>query len=137
MNLKNCPRCGKLFSDDGVHKICPACRQEEEENFNKVKEYLWDNPNSTIDRVSEETGVNRKTIVKFVREERLLSEGLTIAGGVTCERCGALITHGRFCEKCRDELVGGFSKESKDREKKNQRKTGEMFLKNRIEKRKE
>src|SRR6056297_3281102 len=105
MKLRNCQRCGKLFSYNGIHKICSACREEEENNFKKVKDYLWENPKSTIDKVSKETGVERDTIIKFIKEDRLISEGLEIGGEVKCERCGTTITHGTLCDKCRKELV--------------------------------
>lgn len=136
MSLKNCPRCGRLFAADG-NKLCPVCREEEENDFEQVKDYLWDNPNSTIEEVHEETGVERDTIIKFIKEDRLLAEGLDIDFELECERCGAPITHGRFCDKCQQELAEGFSpgKGKSDRKKKKKARE-KMYLKDRINKRK-
>ena len=138
MELRNCEKCGQLFTYDGIHKLCPNCREEEEDKFKKVKDYLWENPNSTINKVSEETGVDREIIVKFVKEDRLASEGLEIeTEELKCERCGASISHGTLCDKCRKELINGFSSKSKKESKKKKKDSkDDMFIKNRIRNRK-
>ncbi|MFW6008653.1 MAG: hypothetical protein ACOCP8_05235 [archaeon] len=48
MNLKNCPQCGKLFNKIGNNKICQVCQRGIENDFEKVKKYLWDNHNATM-----------------------------------------------------------------------------------------
>ncbi|ACL70466.1 TIGR03826 family flagellar region protein [Halothermothrix orenii] len=139
MNLKNCPKCGKLFAVQGSEKICPVCKKEEEDDFQKVKEYLWDNPGATIEEVHEETGVERETIIKFVKEDRLIAEGLDLEILLECERCGDPITHGRFCEKCQQELVEGLSptpRKKKKPRKKTKRTRDKMFIADRVVKRK-
>lgn len=137
LDLRNCPRCGKLFAYDGKHKLCEVCRKDEEDDYQKVKEYLWDNAGATIDEVHEKTGVPRDTIIKFVKEERLLSEGLDIEIDLECERCGAPILHGRFCEKCKAELVSGFSEDDKKKKEEKKSVKNDMFIKDRIKKKKE
>lgn len=135
MNLKNCPHCGKVFADNSSHKICPTCRQQEEENFMKVKEYLWDNPGATIDEVSQETGVERELIVKFVKEDRLSAEGIDFDFSLECERCGISITHGHYCKKCQQKLVEGFSgsdQKQKQQGKQQKKESGRMYLEHRI-----
>ncbi|MFW6238873.1 MAG: TIGR03826 family flagellar region protein [Halanaerobiales bacterium] len=141
--IKNCPKCGKLFSYDGVNKLCEVCRQEEETDFQKVKTYLWDNPNATIEEVHEKTGVKRERIIKFIREDRLIAEGLEITFDLECERCGTPIQSGRFCERCKKELVDGFSGDEKENKKSKKKKkdteikqTGEMYTRDRIRRRK-
>ncbi len=144
MNLKNCPQCGKLFAADGSHKICPVCRRDEEGDFNKVKEYLWDNPHATIEEVHEDTGVERETIIKFVREDRLIAEGIELDLILECERCGAAISHGRFCENCQQELIDGFNPDLKRKDKKKEKEKrdpeeeskGQMFMADRIKRNK-
>ncbi|MFW6386512.1 MAG: TIGR03826 family flagellar region protein [Bacillota bacterium] len=142
--IKNCPKCGKLFSYDGVSKLCEVCREEEETKFQKVKEYLWDNPNATIEEVHEETGVERERIIKFIREDRLIAEGLEITFELECERCGTPIQSGRFCERCKQDLVDGFTSDGKDKKKKKKKKKqdpevkkkGKMYTSDRIRRRK-
>ncbi len=132
MNLKNCTKCGKLFAPQAKEKVCPVCRKEEENEFKKVKEYLWDNPKATIEEVHEETGVERDTIVKFVKEDRLIAEGIEIDWDMECERCGKPISHGRFCESCQNELLSGLGGDDK---KENEVKyKGKMYTSDRIKK---
>lgn len=120
LKLKNCPQCGKLFAVKGGHKLCYVCRTGEENDFQKVKEYLWENPNATIELVHEETGVSRERIIKFIREDRLIAEGLHLDFFLECERCGQLIDHGRFCKTCQGELISGFKPATSNRSKKEQ-----------------
>ncbi len=54
----------------------------------KVKDYLWDNPGASIDEVHEETGVDREIIIKFVKEDRLIADGIDVDLLISCERCG-------------------------------------------------
>ena len=122
MKLKNCVKCGKLFSPQTGEKVCPVCKKEEENDFEKVKEYLWDNPNAKIQEVHEETGVEKDTIMKFVKDDRLVAEGINVDWKHECERCGKPISHGRFCASCQNELVDGFSGDSKKKDKKKKKK---------------
>lgn len=135
MELINCKECGKLFSSSGK-KVCPDCRQSEEEKFQLVKEYLWENPNSTVKKVSEETGVEEGLIIKFMREERLAAEGLVIDYSLKCKHCGTEIKSGLFCKSCRTKMISDFNQsgDSKAAEKK---KSQEMFLKERFKRNKQ
>ncbi len=140
MELSNCKKCGKLFSPKVSEEVCPVCRDEEEEKFQKVKDYLWDHPKATVEEVHEETGVEEELIIKFVKDGRLIAEGLDLENIVLeCERCGTAIANGRFCSSCKDELVDGFTGETEDKKEdtkpeKDGSKT--MHLKDRINRRK-
>jgi len=138
MDLRNCPRCGKIFAYDGKNKICNVCKNSEENEFQKVKDFLWDNPNATIEEVHNATEVERDLIIKFVREGRLVAEGLSFDFMIECERCGTPISSGRYCDKCQETLVEGFhtGPDKKKRPiKKRYDSKGKMFLQDRIEKR--
>ncbi|MFW5855838.1 MAG: TIGR03826 family flagellar region protein [Bacillota bacterium] len=140
MNLKNCPRCGKLFAKKGNEKLCPVCRKEEESDFEKVKEYLWDHPKASIDEVHEATGVERDTIIKFIKEDRLIAEGIEIDFDLECERCGKPIESGRYCESCQQELITGLNKEESDEKKEKKdpetKESGKMYTVDRVKRRK-
>lgn len=108
MDVRNCRGCGRLFNFMGGAPLCEACKKKLEEKFQEVKAYLEENPNSSVETVSEELDVSVKQIRQWIREERL---SLSVAGadGIVCEQCGAPICSGRFCEKCKAEMVNTFS----------------------------
>lgn len=108
MDVRNCKNCGRLFNYYGGIPICKACKDQMEDKFQQVKEYLRENPNTPIQVVSEDNEVSVKQIKQWVREERLtFSEDSPI--GIDCEGCGATIKTGRFCEKCRSKMQNEFS----------------------------
>ena len=100
MEVKNCKDCGRLFNYMGGAPLCDGCRKKLEQKFQEVKQYLDENPNASVNQVSEDNDVSVKQIKQWIREERLsLSEASL--DGVTCEHCGRPIRTGRFCEKCK------------------------------------
>ncbi|CCQ94662.1 conserved hypothetical protein [[Clostridium] ultunense Esp] len=106
MDVRNCSRCGKIYAYDGF-KICLHCRREDEKDFKTIKEYIDGNPGANISEVSEETGVDTKKIIEFLREGRLeIKDEHNLL--LSCERCGASIKTGRFCEKCTAEMQKEF-----------------------------
>lgn len=103
LNVANCPRCGRIYAKT-VRNLCPDCLKEEEELYELVYRYLRDNPKSTVQQVSDNTGVPEERILAFLRQDRIMSaewSQLTYP----CERCGtAQINSGRFCENCTQEM---------------------------------
>ncbi|MDR2166283.1 MAG: MerR family transcriptional regulator [Clostridiales bacterium] len=96
MEMAHCKRCKRLFARV-LGPICDECNKAEEEIFHGVKEYLRDNPKSTVGEISEATGVSAKKIFGYLREGRLeVAEG----AGLHCARCGIAIASGKLCEEC-------------------------------------
>lgn len=99
-NLKNCRRCGKMFTHVFGDRICDDCRKAEEELFKAVKEYVWDHKGANITEVAEHFDVKPDVIKKYVRDGRLqLDENSPLK--VNCENCGVVIMSGRYCDKCK------------------------------------
>jgi len=88
-------------------KVCKDCLQQFDEDFMKIKDYLYDNEGAGIEEVSEETGVSKKTIMYLLKEERLLVGDKDSDGGgfLTCELCKKPIRTGRMCYSCKKELT--------------------------------
>ena len=108
MDVRNCRGCGRLFNYFSGPPICQACREKLEEKFQQVKEYLRDNPNSSIQAVSDDNEVSVAQIRQWVREERLtFSDDSPI--GIPCESCGKTIKTGRFCDECKGKMKNDFS----------------------------
>ncbi len=108
MNVKNCRRCGKLFNYVAGQQICPACKEEMEKSFQKVKDYIRENTHASIRDVAKECEVDENQIRQWVREERLVFSEPT-AGGIVCESCGVPIATGRFCEKCKANTINSLN----------------------------
>lgn len=105
MNVRNCTRCGRIYNYDGF-KICPTCRRGDEEDFQKVKDYLYENPGANIQEVHEATEIESSKIIDFLREGRLeIGDGSNLI--LECEKCGTSIRTGRFCDRC----ASGLQKE--------------------------
>ena len=103
MEVKVCRGCKKMFQYITGPVLCPKCKQLEEEMFLKVKEYLRDNPGSTMLEVNQVTGVSAMLIEKFLRQGRLqVAENSPMM--LTCERCNKKIVTGKFCNNCKKEL---------------------------------
>jgi flagellar operon protein (TIGR03826 family) len=118
MEVRNCKRCGKMFQFIGSY-ICMNCIRQDDEDFRKIKEYVLDHPGVSPVDVSEATGIDIKTISRFLREGRLEAEGLDLAvdeSGMVCENCRRPIKSGRFCESCAHNLQQQFKKAAESME---------------------
>ena len=104
MDVRNCRSCGRLFNYMSGPPICSMCQKKLEDKFREVREYLNENPRSSVRALSEAMDVSTKQIKQWTREERLtLSE--PGADGINCEHCGEPISSGRFCEKCKASMT--------------------------------
>ncbi|MBN4062554.1 MAG: MerR family transcriptional regulator [Alkaliphilus sp.] len=107
MELRNCKKCGRAFAYKGI-PVCLRCKNDDEDEFMKVKDYLYDNTGATIREVSDETGVDEKQILRYLKESRIeiIEEGNFV---LECERCGKSLRSGRFCDVCVSDMSKEFS----------------------------
>jgi len=68
--VKNCYICGDLTKNNSG--LCDDCQEENQYKLRKIKDYLWDHPNSTVKKVHKETGVDEKLIRKYIREDKFI-----------------------------------------------------------------
>ncbi|AOT70032.1 TIGR03826 family flagellar region protein [Geosporobacter ferrireducens] len=127
-DIRNCRKCGRIFQYDGFNKNCERCRKNEEEDFRRVKEYLYDNPGATISEVSQETEVEEDLILKYLRQGRLEITGEGGSLVLDCERCGRAIRTGRFCDQCAEEMAKEMRGAFKPPEKEKQKVVNKMFI---------
>ena len=102
VDIRNCRRCGKMFAYTRV-PICPDCEKLDNEDLNKVRDYIKAHPGTKMSKVSEETEIPMNQIMKYLRDGRIElvdAEDLIL----TCEDCGKPITSGRKCAKCMAKL---------------------------------
>ena len=104
MELATCKGCKRLFNYVAGPRICPACREKLEKKFLEVRDYIRENPNAGIAQVSEEMDVSVQQIKTWIRQERLsFSKDSDVA--IECEKCGAKIYTGRFCNQCKKNMA--------------------------------
>lgn len=107
MDVRNCRKCGRLFNYMTGPLICPRCKDELEERFQDVKNYVYNHPGCGMAEVAEECDVSPQQIRQWLREERLqFSDDSAV--GLNCEKCGVMIRSGRYCEKCKNEMTHDF-----------------------------
>ena len=91
-----------------INKKLPERLKNLDELYENTKKYIYDNPNATINQVSDEVGVSIQQIQRWIRQERLsFSDASPI--GMDCEKCGKMIKTGRFCQACKNTMKSEFS----------------------------
>jgi len=104
MEVRNCKLCGKLFNYIGGMPVCAACKEELEEKYIQVKQFVRDNRRATMYEISEANDVSIQQINQWIREERLVfTDDSPI--GIDCESCGKSIKTGRFCDMCKNTMT--------------------------------
>ena len=85
-------------------KICNNCLDQIDLDFAFIRDYIYQNPGVfSIDRVCEETGVKKRTVLHLIAEKRLAFS--TPEGGVfSCTICHKPIPEGSMCDDCKNEL---------------------------------
>lgn len=106
MALKNCEKCGKIFAGESFNRICEKCSEKDDMAYKLVKDYMYDHPEASISEVAKFTLVEEERIYHYLRQAKLKIRGNSVS--IDCERCGASISAGRFCEKCTYEMSKGF-----------------------------
>lgn len=111
--IVSCSRCGKIYAYQGYGAFCcEDCKKKEEEDFQKVKEYIETHGAATMLEVAEKTGVSARQVEQFLRDNRLeIPEGMP--SFMKCEDCGASIRTGRFCHTCALKLSDEIHPEEK------------------------
>lgn len=98
MDVRQCKRCNKIFQYNGS-PLCLNCVQESDRQFNDVRNYIYENPQATLDQVCEATEVDQEDIKRWLKEGRLILQKGN-ATLIQCEKCGTPILTGKLCSKC-------------------------------------
>lgn len=100
-DFKKCRKCGNIFRSMG-NPLCSNCLNRIEDEFKLIKDFLYKNPNATVQEIANELNIDEKPILNFIKEGRL--EMKVADGSVTCDKCGIPITSGRLCKACSGKL---------------------------------
>ena len=109
MNIIQCKLCNKPFHSIGGN-TCPECMNKIDMDFITVRDYIYDNPNSKIDEVAEETGVEKAIIMHLLKDGRLKLDNPDDGGMLVCYICKKPITTGRMCRECKEKVASTMSK---------------------------
>ena len=107
-DVRNCRKCGKIYNYIGGAPICLICKQADEEDFQKIKKYLYENPGASLTQVSTELEVSIEKIKRFLKEGRLEITGDDGNMILECENCSKSIKSGRYCSECERNLASGL-----------------------------
>ena len=105
--LKNCKICGRLFQTNGIKERCPICIDHDEEDFSKIREYLYVHPFAKIFEVSINLDISINKIKRFLRDGRIeiVEKDNQF---LKCEICGKSICTGQYCDECCKSTVHDF-----------------------------
>jgi hypothetical protein len=70
-DIKNCRKCNRIFTADQGAFLCKHCQREEEETFKRLREYLYDNPGTSIYDLSVQFKMSVRRIEAYIRDGRL------------------------------------------------------------------
>lgn len=97
--LSNCKDCGKLFQKT-IGDVCSACIKARNEAIQKIDSYAFKHKELSIEKISENTGLDDITIRKLIAEGKVNSiKSLK----EKCEMCGkeAIVSTTTFlCKDC-------------------------------------
>lgn len=110
LELVECCICHKAFVRTGGSGVaCPRCQGEAEALYGAIRALLRDHGDLqlTPQEVGELLGIEERVVQALVKEGRLelqpLPDGSPRTAGV-CPGCGAAVTGGGLCERCRSAL---------------------------------
>ncbi|MBO4336704.1 MAG: flagellar protein [Lachnospiraceae bacterium] len=84
--------------------ICPECVKALEEKFQEVRKYVQQNGRVDMESICNDCNVDTAQVQQWIRQERLqFSNDSPIK--VSCEKCGKMISSGRFCAECKDKMA--------------------------------
>lgn len=132
--VMNCRRCGKIFTYTGGMQVCTPCRQQDEEEFKRIKEYLYENPGATLSEISNVLNIRVEKIKRYLKEGRLEILGSDGNMFLECESCGKAIRTGRLCDDCERDLMKNLTgaaddmKQSLDAKNNEKRSAGLRYL---------
>ncbi|MBP2651810.1 MAG: YvyF: flagellar operon protein [Firmicutes bacterium] len=101
MKLANCNQCGAVYVEN-PQGLCLNCLREEEEAEDKVAGFLREKDRASLEDIHQGTGVKYKIILRMLKRGRISSNAVI---EYPCETCGSLISEGRICENCSNNIT--------------------------------
>lgn len=108
LTLAKCARCERLFPKLRS-AVCVECQDDEDRDFEKIRDVLGASSGLSADQVAERAGVPLPCVLRLIKEGRIAS--VVPGEHVRCGRCGAqaISFSKRLCERCLMELDREFA----------------------------
>lgn len=100
--LITCRVCGVIMVRL-VRDICPKCFVEEEQVFQKVRDFLRANNGASLEDIAKHTNCKIEQVEAFVRSGRLERIGVKKVPH-PCQLCQTTIYEGVVCQECKKTL---------------------------------
>lgn len=101
MSVSNCVRCGKVINGGSI-EVCDSCAEKEKVEFQRIKDYIENNPGATVFQVTTALDIAIKNIKRYLRENRLeiADRDAKSNSFLSCIKCGESIRSGYYCMNC-------------------------------------
>ena len=98
--MTTCPDCGcdLIKQREGEYK-CPQCKKTYLDDFGKIRTFLEENPNASIQDIVNNVKVPRRVINEYIDYCHLEYSGSSYGYSV-CQYCGATLRCGTICPAC-------------------------------------
>lgn len=111
-----CDHCGSRMLENitmGTYR-CQACGKDSYDDYQTIRNYLDKVGNATASAIEQNTGVPKRIIEYFFRDEYLeIPKNSPVR--VPCEKCGAPIRTGTMCDLCKSGKGSSDRRQSVDR----------------------
>lgn len=123
--VANCKRCNRIFQKI-YSPMCPECYLAYMNTFSEVYRYVQENPELTLEEISEQCGVPLKDMKEIFYDGKLGTATANVA--YSCLRCGISMKpihrRGRFCIRCTEKIETEAGLDVKREEEKRKKSAG-------------
>jgi predicted amidophosphoribosyltransferase len=97
LNVANCPNCGSVYQKN-FRNMCTSCSTKLDVDINSCIKFLWKNPKTTTEELSETTHIDMSLIIKFIKQGIFSKSFKNLT--YPCESCKSHIRENRLCFTC-------------------------------------
>lgn len=104
MPLAACARCGKMFNKKSS-PVCSICQKAEDEDMEKVRRVVADDPNLNAEEIAEKAQVDIRVVNRMIDLGMLVSS-IELGENIKCGMCGApaISATKKLCQACLEKL---------------------------------
>ena len=66
--VRNCRKCNAMFATNEKEILCKRCREEEDQIFKMVRDYVYENPGTSVSELAVMFNLSVKRIDRYIRD---------------------------------------------------------------------